>query len=109
VDATALYAIELRHKSHAGASSGALAYAILTQCRALSAVETGERVSKQGAAAWTRERMPEWAWLIDLALECRLSRGTMGFGDDRSRAAADQFIGLLADQVGALRSANNRG
>jgi hypothetical protein len=30
-------------------------------------------------------------------------------GDDRSRAAADQFIGLLADQVGALRSANNRG
>jgi hypothetical protein len=43
--------------------------------------------------------MPEWAWLIDIALRCRLSRGASGLADEQARAAAVRFIGLVADQV----------
>ena len=43
--------------------------------------------------------MPQWAWLIDAALECRLSRGTIGFADEPSRDAAEVFIALLADDI----------
>jgi hypothetical protein len=55
--------------------------------------------SKQEAAAWTRGQLPQWAWLIDIALRCRLSRGASGLADEQSRAAAVRFIGLAADQV----------
>jgi hypothetical protein len=78
---------------------GVIAYTILTMCRALRTVRTGTHGSKQEAAAWTRERMPEWAWLVNVALECRLSRGTIGFEDERSRAAAETFIALLATKI----------
>jgi hypothetical protein len=43
--------------------------------------------------------MPEWAWLIDAALRCRLSRGTIGFDDERSRAGVDEFIELVAARI----------
>ena len=43
--------------------------------------------------------MPQWAWLIDIALLGRLSGEATGFADERSRAAAVRFIGLLADQI----------
>jgi hypothetical protein len=76
VAATVRYADELRNRSRLGAGGGVLAYTILTLCRALRTVRTQTHGSKQEAAAWTRERMPEWAPLIDAALECRLSRGT---------------------------------
>jgi hypothetical protein len=99
VAATVRYADELRNRSLLGASGGLLAYAILTMCRALHTVRTQTHGSKQEAAAWTRERMPEWAWLIDAALECRLSRGTIGLEDERSRAAAETFIAFLADEI----------
>ena len=62
--------------------------------------------SKQEAAAWARERMPKWAWLIDAALRCRMSRGATGFDDEQSRAAAEMFIGLLADEITGSMSAD---
>ena len=99
VAATVRYADELRNRSRLGAGGGDLAYTILTMCRALRTVRTQTRGSKQEAAAWTRERMPEWAWLIDAALECRLSRGTIGLQDERSRAGSETFIALLADEI----------
>jgi predicted nucleotidyltransferase len=99
VAATARYADELRGRSRLGASGGALAYAILTMCRALRTTRTQEHGSKQEAAAWARERMPEWAWLIDAALECRLSRGNVGFADEKSRAAAETFIALVTGEI----------
>jgi predicted nucleotidyltransferase len=97
--ATVRYAYELRNRSRVGASGGVFAYTILTMCRALRTVRTQTHGSKQEAAAWTRERMPEWAWLIDSALQCRLSRGTIGLDDEGSRAAAETFIAVLADQI----------
>jgi hypothetical protein len=48
-------------------------YAILTTCRALVTHRTGEHVSKQRAAAWVAGRHPEWADLIAMALERRVS------------------------------------
>jgi predicted nucleotidyltransferase len=99
VAATVRYADEVRNRSRIRASAGVLAYAILTMCRALRTVRTQTHSSKQEAAAWTRERMPGWAPLIDAALACRLSRGTIGFDDERSRAAGETFIAFLADQI----------
>ncbi len=104
--ATVRYADEVRNQSRLGADDGVIAYAILTMCRALRTVRTQTHGSKQEAAAWTRERMPEWAWLIDEALACRLSRGTAGFEDERSRAATETFIALLDDEI--LGRATNR-
>jgi predicted nucleotidyltransferase len=104
--ATVRYADEVRNRSRLRAGGGDLAYTILTMCRALHTVRTQTHGSKQEAAAWTRERMPEWAWLIDAALKCRLSRGTVGFEDERSRAATETFIALLDDEI--LGRATNR-
>lgn len=99
VAAVVRYADWLRKRNHDDLGPGSLAYAVLSLCRALRTVRTGMHGSKQEAAAWTRERMPEWAWLVDAALRCRLSRGTTGFADEQTRAAAEAFIGLLADEI----------
>lgn len=36
-------------------------YAVVTHCRALHALATGEQASKEEAVAWVAERHPEWA------------------------------------------------
>ena len=46
----------------------ALAYAVLTLCRAFYTLTIGEQTSKRRAALWTRDKIPEWAPLIDNAL-----------------------------------------
>lgn len=99
IAATVRYADEIRQRNFDEASPGSLAYAVLTACRALRTVRTQTHGSKQEAAAWTQARMPEWAWLIDAALRCRLSRGTSGFDDERTRTAAQALISLLADEM----------
>ncbi len=91
VAANVRYADEVRNRGRVGASGGTVAYAVLTMCRALRTVRTQRHASKQEAAAWARARMPEWAWLIDAALDCRLSRGTVGLDDEPTRAAAEEF------------------
>lgn len=53
---------------------GPLSYVILTLCRTLYTHETGEHVSKEGAAAWARRDLPEWADLIGEALLWRVTR-----------------------------------
>jgi predicted nucleotidyltransferase len=105
VAAVVRYADEVRTRTNDEPSSGSLAYAALTLCRALHNVRTQAHCSKQEAAAWTSEQMPEWAWLIDAALRSRLSRGTTGFDGEQTRAAAQRFVGLLADEITASVSA----
>ena len=99
VAATVRYAEELRGRSLGESGAGSLAYTVLTLCRALRTVRMQALGSKQEAAAWARERMPDWAWLIDATLRHRLSRGTTGFDDERMRAAAQRLIGLLGDEI----------
>lgn len=79
--------------------AGAVAYGVLTVCRALQTVRTDAMPSKPAAAAWVRQQMPEWAWLIDAALACRHSGGQVGFDDAATRDAARRFIDMLADQI----------
>lgn len=105
VAATVRYAVEISRRSFDGATPGSLAYAVLTMCRAFRTVHTQTHGSKQEAAAWTRERMPEWAWLIDALLRCRLSGGRSGFDDGETRAAAERFIRLLAHEITGTVSA----
>jgi hypothetical protein len=104
VAAVVRYADEVRRRTTDEPSPRSLAYAVLTLCRALQNVRTQTYCSKQEAAAWTRERMPEWAWLIDAALRTRSSRGTTGFDDEQTRAAARRFVGLVADEITASAS-----
>jgi len=105
VAAAVHYADYVSKRSFGDASPGALAYAVLTMCRALRTVEAQTHGSKQEAAAWTIERMPEWARVIETALRCRLSHGTVGFDDEQTRAAAEAFIGLLAAEIAHSSSA----
>jgi predicted nucleotidyltransferase len=105
VAAAARYADQLSGQSLAEASAGSLSYSVLTMCRACMTVQAQTHRSKQEAAAWARERMPEWAWLIDVAIGCRLSRGTIGFSDEKTRAAAEAFIRLLAARISESASA----
>jgi hypothetical protein len=101
VAATVRYADEVRDRSRLGVGGSVLAYTVLTMCRTFRTVRTQTLGSKQDGAAWTSERMPEWAWLIDTALACRLARGEVGFEDERSRAAAEMFVALLAAEIHA--------
>ncbi len=48
-------------------SAGAQAYAVLTLCRALHSVETGDQVSKRTAATWAAQALPTWTDLITWA------------------------------------------
>ncbi len=53
------------------APPGWQAYAILTMCRGLYAIRSGERLSKREAAWRARQEFPQWADLIDRALAWR--------------------------------------
>jgi len=99
IAATKRYAKEISNRRVDDASPGSLAYAVLTMCRALFTVRTHRLGTKQEAAAWTREGMPEWDGLVGDALRCRLSRGTLGFDDAETRAAAASFIARLATEI----------
>jgi predicted nucleotidyltransferase len=99
VAAAARYADQISRESLHDATPGARAYAVVTISRALRTVETQAHASKHDGAAWARERMPEWAWLIDEALRCRLSKGTLGFDSERSRAGAEEFIARVAARI----------
>jgi predicted nucleotidyltransferase len=99
VDASRRYAAEIAAQRLEDFSQGYLAYSVLTVCRARQTVEIGGYGSKQEAAAWAKERDPEWAGLIEAALRCRLSRGTVGFDDPVSRSEAVRVIRAVAAQI----------
>jgi predicted nucleotidyltransferase len=99
VAAAVHYAAQVADRSFRDASPGALAYNLLTMCRALRTVQMQVHGSKQEAAAWVKASMPEWSPVIDTALRSRLSRGALGFEDEPTRAAAGELIALLAARI----------
>jgi predicted nucleotidyltransferase len=64
---------------------GSQAYAMLTLCRALVLVRTGQSVSKKQAAAWVAERYPHWADLAERMLIWRAA------GVNQMPGHAEQF------------------
>jgi len=93
------YARGIAARSLDDVSPGQLAYNVLTICRALRAVETDTLDSKREAAAWVRERDPDRAELIDAALRCRQSGGTVELDDPRTRSEAVAFIRQIAARI----------
>jgi hypothetical protein len=81
------------------ATLGNQAYAILTMCRGLRTVRTGEYVSKREAARWASEQLPAHAELIQTALLWREER--RGATDDATptRAAATAFVAEVASLI----------
>ena len=79
------YADQLSGRSLREVTPGHIAYSVLTMCRAVMTVGTQTLASKQDAAAWVRRTFPAWAWVVDAALECRRSGGTVGFADSERR------------------------
>lgn len=81
-----------------GSRPGQQAYAVLTACRCLHLAAHGTMTSKTAAAGWARVTLPQWAALIDVAVQMRAVGGWTGEMDrDRTvaflHAAAELMIG----------------
>lgn len=71
LDEARRYLAGFRTRFDRDASAGSQAYAILTMCRGMYALTTGERLSKRAAALRVRRDVPRWEHLIDRALAWR--------------------------------------
>ncbi len=80
-------------------SPGSLAYAVLSECRAICTIRTGQPCSKQEGAAWLRAHAPQHTWLLDRALGCRRSGGKIGFHDAPTRSAAARFVRSINERL----------
>jgi predicted nucleotidyltransferase len=81
-------------------SVGDQAYAILSMCRGLRTVRTGEQVSKREAARWASEQLPEHADLIRDALEWRArSRGGLRIDGTATRETSARFVLMVLDEL----------
>jgi hypothetical protein len=74
IDEVRRYLVEFTNRIANDASPGWQAYAILTMCRGLYAIRSGERASKRKAATWAQVEFPQWADLIRRALGWRQRR-----------------------------------
>jgi predicted nucleotidyltransferase len=76
-------------------------YTILTMCRALRAVETGEQVSKKAAARWAQARFPEKAGIIQKALDWREDYHNQAKASDPAATypEAVNFVEFTADFI----------
>ena len=69
-------------------------YAVVTVCRALYALETGEQTTKEEAAAWAAERFPERADEIRAALAAH--RADLG----AAHARTVEFVDFAVREAG---------
>jgi len=75
------------------------AYAILTLCRALYTVKNGEQVSKQKAAAWAQQELPEWATLIQNALAWRKDFKNKNINNEETYPVTEQFVNFVISKI----------
>jgi predicted nucleotidyltransferase len=75
---------------------GLIAYTLLTLCRVLRALDDGAITSKQDAASWVADRMPEARWILEEALAVRAFGGRRAF-----EPAAREPALILINQLGA--------
>jgi hypothetical protein len=81
-------------------SRGDQAYAILSMCRGLRTVRTGDHVSKREAARWASEELPQEADLIRDALEWRArSQGGLRIDGTATRAMTARFVEMVLEFV----------
>jgi hypothetical protein len=75
------------------------AYAILTMCRGLHTTRNGEQVSKVRAAAWAKNELPQWASLIDKALQWRLDWRDENVDPAATLDDTQRFVNTVIDLV----------
>lgn len=101
VEAVRQYLLTWRDSLDDLGSRGDQAYAILTMCRGLRTLRTGEHVSKRDAARWASEEFPEHADLIRDALEWRArSRGGLRIDGTATHESTVHFVEMV---LGLLR------
>ncbi len=82
------------------ASLGGLGYVILTLCRGLRLVRTGEFVSKKQAALWAAAQLPEWAWLIEKTLVWRVVGSEHPETPEAVFPDVQRLVLFLVEQIG---------
>jgi hypothetical protein len=80
-------------------SRGYHAYAILTMCRSLYACQFGEQVSKQEAASWAKQELPEWSSLIDDALQTRMAPTRHDVDPATPFPETSRFVNFVIDKI----------
>ncbi|MBK8050629.1 MAG: DUF4111 domain-containing protein [Anaerolineales bacterium] len=78
------------------------AYTILTLCRAMAALETGEQLSKRQAALWAAQQAPEWADTILTALDWRTGDEETGALAAASMARTVDFVAYVREREGII-------
>ena len=76
----------------------AVAYRLLTLCRALRSLHTGAICSKEEGAGWVAQRFPDAASVIDAALAVRRGHGARRYTAEE-RTAAQELLTFLAEQI----------
>jgi predicted nucleotidyltransferase len=75
------------------------AYAILTMCRGLYTCRNGEQVSKQQAALWAQQQLPEWAATIQNALTWRQAWREAVADPEATFPETQRFVHLVIDPI----------
>jgi predicted nucleotidyltransferase len=78
---------------------GAQSYAVLTMCRALYAHAHGTQASKQQAALWAAERIPEWEALIQQSVAWMSERWRDETDDVEGFSETVRFVHDVADRI----------
>ncbi len=79
------------------------AYASLTMCRALYTCTYGVQVSKRKAAEWAAQELPEWAGLINSALQWRAAWRDETIDHAASVPDTLRFVQFMIARIGATR------
>lgn len=75
------------------------AYAILTLCRALYTLNTGEQASKHKAATWAQKTLPQWAMLIQNALAWRQDWRNEQVNPTATFPQTKRFVEFIINQI----------
>ena len=68
-------------------------------CRACYASKHGEQVSKKQAARWAQQQWPEWAVLIQKALEWREAKDDAAVDHAATFPETERFVHFVIDQI----------
>ncbi len=77
----------------------AQSYVIFTMCRTLVAIHSDRHASKREAAAWVKERFPDWTGLVDRALKWRTDPESAKREDPQSFAEMWRFVLFVRDRA----------
>ena len=100
VQAVKNYVLAWKDYIYSAEHRGFQAYAILTMCRGYYTCTHGEQVSKREAALWAQKVLPEWASLIENALEWRrVSRSNIPVDHQATLPETRRFVLFMIDLV----------